>query len=759
MNDNLSSKKYLVWHRYINIIFLLFSTVLSLYAQRSWTWQNPLPQGNDLYAIQCIDAHTIYAVGAAGTILKSTNGGFNWIPQDSGIGKSISFRSLAFRSNQLGWVVGESGTILKTSDGGNSWESRELSIRITFNSVWAIAENKIIAIGDSGIIFRSTNGGSSWSHISANTNKHLRSIFFINSSIGYIVGDDGTILKTVDGGNSWFVLNGYITGNLNSVYFINAESGWAVGAFRDSIRNTSFPNGRFWNVLQTTDGGLNWTPKYTGTPINLSLYSLKFVSANKAYAVGDGIIVSTTSGGDTWRSESFDAVNTLHSLSFFDSTVGWAVGSNGEIKKTSDGGSTWFRQITGARSEIYGISVPNTANMYAVSDSGVVIHSTNGGDIWNIKNTLTPNRLSSVYFFAPNAGCAVGDKGTIVRTINSGSTWEVSTLSPFDFTSVYFSDGIHGWAVGGKGIIYNTEDAGTNWDSVKIDGVDTSINLTKVYFFDNQNGWIIGIFGQYKNYTKFFKTTNGGAKWLHASSDSTMGILSVFFLDPLLGWAVGQSKNLLKTIDGGYTWIPQYTPLHHSTTFYDVQFSSETTGLIVGGTGYVFKTINGGKDWNPMTTGTNRTFRSIAFVDSLRGWIVGSNGTIMRTNDGGGVIPPPPPPPQKPPTVGIQQSIPNPFYPFVNGVTYFPFRINNPSIVRIKIYNLLGKLVRDIDAGYFEKGVHVGIKDNQTQGTIISDAPSWDGRDNHGINVPSGIYFYTIKTAEFIESKKLVLLR
>lgn len=752
MNCNLSTIKYPARYRYFNICLLLFATLLSAYAQSSWTWQNPLPQGNDLFGVQCIDGNTIYAVGSAGTILKSTNGGFRWNLHTTGMEKSISFRSLAFRSNQLGWVAGESGNILKTSDGGDNWEAKELSIRKTFNSVWAIDDNTIIAVGDSGTIVRSTNGGSSWLHINPNTIKHLRSIYFINSTIGYIVGDAGAILKTVDGGLSWVVLNGYITGNLNSVYFLNTESGWAVGAFRDTTN-------RFWNVLQTTDGGQNWLPQYSGTPTNLSLHSLKFINSNKAYAVGEGVLVYSTNGGHTWQSETFDPLNTLHCLSFIDSLTGWAVGSYGEIKKTSDGGISWFRKVTGLRSDIYDISAPDTVNMYAVSDSGTILRSTNGGLYWNIINTPTPNHLRSVHFFATNAGVAVGDKGVIVRTINSGNSWDVTTPSLLDFTSVFFSDGIHGWAVGRRGTVYKTNDAGMSWSSAIINGIDTSINLTKVYFVDNQNGWMVGNFGLYKNYSKFFKTTNGGIEWVHASSDSTMGILSVFFLDPYLGWAVGKSKNLLKTIDGGYTWIPQYTPLHNTTTFFDVQFFSEATGLIVGGTGHIFKTTNGGKNWIQLTTNTNRTFYSTVFVDSLIGWVVGSNGTIMRTNDGGGVFPPPPLPPLKPPAVGLQQNIPNPFYPLVDGVTYFPFRINNPSIVRIKLYNLLGKLVRDINAGYFEKGVHVGLNDNQTQGTIISDAPTWDGRDNHGNDVPSGIYFYQVFTADFIEARKLVLLR
>ena len=51
--------------------------------QSSWFWQNPLPQGNDLCSVCFINGVTGWAVGGAGTILKTTNGGNNWTLQPS----------------------------------------------------------------------------------------------------------------------------------------------------------------------------------------------------------------------------------------------------------------------------------------------------------------------------------------------------------------------------------------------------------------------------------------------------------------------------------------------------------------------------------------------------------------------------------------------------------------------------------------------------------------------------------------------------
>ncbi len=49
-----------------------------------WFWQNPLPQGNTLRAVHFVNATTGTAVGEAGTILRTTDGGSSWVIQTSG---------------------------------------------------------------------------------------------------------------------------------------------------------------------------------------------------------------------------------------------------------------------------------------------------------------------------------------------------------------------------------------------------------------------------------------------------------------------------------------------------------------------------------------------------------------------------------------------------------------------------------------------------------------------------------------------------
>jgi flagellar hook assembly protein FlgD len=64
--------------------------------------------------------------------------------------------------------------------------------------------------------------------------------------------------------------------------------------------------------------------------------------------------------------------------------------------------------------------------------------------------------------------------------------------------------------------------------------------------------------------------------------------------------------------------------------------------------------------------------------------------------------------------------------------------------VEIKIHDLLGREIRTLFAGDQTAGLH---------------RVEWDGLDNHGQRLASGIYFYTLNAKDFRKTRKLVLLR
>lgn len=93
----------------------------------------------------------------------------------------------------------------------------------------------------------------------------------------------------------------------------------------------------------------------------------------------------------------------------------------------------------------------------------------------------------------------------------------------------------------------------------------------------------------------------------------------------------------------------------------------------------------------------------------------------------------------------LMQNFPNPFNPD----TWIPFQLKGDSEVAIRIFNLRGELVREFDLGHKSAGVY----------TSRSRAAHWDGRNNSGEVVASGLYFYSISTDDFSAVKKLTISR
>jgi hypothetical protein len=90
-------------------------------------------------------------------------------------------------------------------------------------------------------------------------------------------------------------------------------------------------------------------------------------------------------------------------------------------------------------------------------------------------------------------------------------------------------------------------------------------------------------------------------------------------------------------------------------------------------------------------------------------------------------------------------NFPNPFNP----ETWIPFKLKEASDTSITIYDVHGQVVRKFELGYIPAGIY------QTKTT----AAYWDGTNNMGESVASGVYFYHLKAGKFSASRKMVILK
>ena len=88
---------------------------------------------------------------------------------------------------------------------------------------------------------------------------------------------------------------------------------------------------------------------------------------------------------------------------------------------------------------------------------------------------------------------------------------------------------------------------------------------------------------------------------------------------------------------------------------------------------------------------------------------------------------------------------PNPFNP----ETWIPYNLAEPADVQLTIYDVKGELVRRLDLGYQQPGYYINR----------AKAAYWDGRNEVGERVASGLYFYTLAAGDFSATRKTVILK
>jgi len=88
----------------------------------------------------------------------------------------------------------------------------------------------------------------------------------------------------------------------------------------------------------------------------------------------------------------------------------------------------------------------------------------------------------------------------------------------------------------------------------------------------------------------------------------------------------------------------------------------------------------------------------------------------------------------------LSQNYPNPFNP----TTSISFNLPEAGQVTLAVYNILGQQVAIVAEGLFSAGPHEVV---------------WDGTDDSGVPVSSGVYLYRIQTGQFSETRKMLLMK
>jgi len=390
----------------------------------------------------------------------------------------------------------------------------------------------------------------------------------------------------------------------------------------------------------------------------------------------------------------------------------------------------WYQQNSGTIDFLLGVQFIDLENGWAVGSGGTILKTSNGGIDWTSVTSGTTEILRSICFTDANDGVVCGWNGTILRTSNGGVDWisipSGVTIFLFD---ICFSDANTGWIVGENGTVMKTSNGGIDWipQSVGITGT-----LYDVDFIDSNTGWIAG--------DEMLKTTNGGNDWILLPN----GMHKIDFVDYNKGWGVSGNM-IFSSTDGGTNWTSQISDTLSYCWLNDIGFLDANYGWVVGGFQrdvvswcWILNTTNGGFTWNiNYSSGpyTGPELSSLFFNDALTGWAVGDAGTILHTTNGGVTFVEEEQIDEIPTEFLLSQNYPNPFNPS----TKIKYSVNLTSQVQIIVFDVLGNEIETL------------VNEEKPAGTYEI---TWNAE-----SLPSGIYFYQLKTGSFVETKKMLLLR
>jgi photosystem II stability/assembly factor-like uncharacterized protein len=414
------------------------------------------------------------------------------------------------------------------------------------------------------------------------------------------------------------------------------------------------------------------------------------------------VVLLSSLANSQWSNQNSGTTKSLFAPYFIDANTGMIGGDSSIILKTTNGGTNWII-----------MPPPGTGNNYY---SGVFMQSAN-----------------NIYLTQGFTG-SVSGYGEIIYSTNGGNSWTLQLLTQYDMFSIAFINASTGFAVGngsvsGNDSLYKTTN-GISWSPVSVPAIGL---MTYVYFYNASTGFICSMTS-----SNILRTSNGGQNWsIVATNAGQNRVNQILMVDANTCYGVSDSETFIKSTNGGLNWTSQ--SFGTGLDGISIGFTSVSTGFMVSGKQStqqykISKTTNAGSNWVQVMSGTGKMYWAIGFINSSTGWIVGDKGSILKTTNGGGVwvqniskkIPD---------KYNLFQNYPNPFNPTTN----IKYQITNNGFVTLKVFDINGK------------EISIVVNEKQTAGTYEAtlDASA----------LSSGVYFYQLKTDDYMKTMKMVLLK
>ncbi|MFC1726191.1 putative Ig domain-containing protein, partial [candidate division KSB1 bacterium] len=725
----------------------------------SITWNSDQKLINRIFFAQLLfhpeDDMTIYASGYPGGVFKSEDGGVTWHEKNFGM---VSFTvddplrqgyyALDIsRSDPDIMFLGLYGKgIYRSFNSGDTWYqvnglNREMAAKkITTIKIDPDNEN-IIYVGTEDGVFRSANSGSNWTDISSGLVSGDVKTMLFSPGGELFAGTRGYGLFSYDG-IEWNPVSGF--GNFGVI--------WPMWNDRPMYQYTSllihpvdnskmligtFPQG----IYKSTDGGNSWRESNIGWtmdgvfclvthPDNPEIvYSGTYNGINRSLDFGE----SWELWDNGWPDEQW-----VFSIDFdpVDPEIMYACSKNGEnegtgseefkgtVLKTLDGGANWFEITDGLDKdqEFYKIIVDKFDNntVYLASQSDGMYISRDGGANWTLWNEGLTNQMPGTNGNNVTNMLSLSADHSILYFGSAGSGVFRRMITPI-LPANNLSADVQNHAVT---LNWNFDDLNSNFSKYNV--------YRSAEYFENITGLspyaaISGL--NSRTYTD--ENIEKGIQYYYAVT--TVDVNSYenphfYVLGPVVDYGTSITSAFLDTAFVNISYVDTLQAQGGELPFtWEIIQGSLPAGLNLD-------TYSGIIAGIPTSSGTF-TF-TIQVTDSHSSPYTDTNEfTLMvawpaSVDDETDV----------PDKMVLHQNYPNPFNP----ETTIRYDLSKRSNVIIRIYDILGKEIKTLVSGRKPAGYYNAV---------------WDGRNNNGEKVSSGLYIYQIIAGDFVQSKKMVLLR